>query len=247
MQGEVITMVMYSVGVNSEKEKDLHDGHRQRLREKYVRGGADNLETHELIEMLLYYCIPRRDTNEIAHEMLNHFGSLDRLLSAKIEELEQFDYVSHSGAILIKLIGEIERRRMLEMSSTYRYDSLDKVGEFLISLFRGHTEERLYLLAFDSGMKLINCSLISEGTINAVNVCANKIVELAVSLNASNIIIAHNHPGGVAVPSQNDISLTHSIESLTGLLHVRLLCHMIVAGDRYSPVSPCPGKFDFTV
>ena len=241
-------MATSPVGPNSGKTKNCHEGHRQRMRDKYMRVGADNLETHELIEMLLYYCIPRRDTNGLAHEMLDHYGSLDRLLSARVEELEQFEYVSHSGAVLIKLIGEIERRRMIEnASSVYRYDSLDKVGEFLISLFRGQTEERLYLLAFDSGMKLIGCSLVSIGTINTVNVCANKIVELAVSLNASNIIIAHNHPGGVAVPSQNDISLTHTIESLTGLLHVRLLCHMIVAGDRYSPVSPCSGKFDLTI
>lgn len=234
--------------IGSNIEKDFHKGHRSRLREKYIRGGADGLETHELMELLLFYCIPRRNTNETAHAILNRFGSLEELFSADIRELQQIDYISENGAVLIKLIGELGRRRMMEStSSIYRYDTLDKVGAFLVSLFSGQSVEKLYLLSFDNGMKLLNCSCICEGSVNSVNMCARKIIENIVHSGASNVVLAHNHPGGIAVPSKNDISLTHSLESLTSILGVKLLCHMVVSGDRYAPITPCAGKFELTL
>lgn len=231
------------------KNTNCHDGHRERMRKKYIQNGADGLEAHELLEMLLYYCIPRRNTNEIAHEMIDHFGSLENLFSAGIDEIQKFDYISESGAILIKLVGELNRRSMLETtSSVYRYDTIEKVGNFLVSLYKGQGEEKLYLLMFDSGMRLLDCTCICEGGVGSVGVNVRKIVEHTISAKASNIIIAHNHPGGIAVPSKNDISLTHQLETVMDIMDTKLLCHIIVAGDRYAPISNSySGKFDFTI
>ena len=110
------------------KSNNCHEGHRQRMRDKYINGGADGLETHELIEMLLYFCVSRRNTNEIAHAMMDKFGTLENLFSASTEDLTQFDYISERGATLIKLVGDLSRRSMLESAtSVYRYDTIEKV------------------------------------------------------------------------------------------------------------------------
>lgn len=242
-------MISEEKGFSVEKSGGCHDGHRQRMREKYIRCGEEGFEDHELLEMLLYYCVSRRNTNETAHGMLDRFGTLENVFAADIEELEQFDYISKNGAVLIKLVGEMHRRCLIEKAGAVRrYDSIEKVGDFLVGLFKGQNTEKLYLLTFDSGMKMLDCACISEGTIGSVNVCIRKIVEITVCSKASNVIVAHNHPGGIAIPSKNDISLTHQLENLLELIDARLLCHMIVAGDRYAPIiNSMNGKFDFTV
>ena len=231
------------------KGNNCHSGHRERMRKKYLQNGADSMEPHELLEMLLYYCVPRRNTNEIAHEMMERFGSLEGLLAADVEELCKISYISESGAILIKLVGELSRRSLIEnISSSYRYDTIEKVGKFLVNIFRGQNEEKLYLLMFDCGMRLLDYTCICEGGSSSVNLCNRRIVELSINSKAANIIIAHNHPGGIAVPSKNDISLTHQLETVMDLIDTKLLCHIIVAGDRYAPINNTyNGKFDLTV
>ena len=199
--------------------------------------------------MLLYYCISRRDTNEIAHEMLDRFGSLEGVFSSDIDDLTNFDDISETGAVLIKLVGEMNRRCMIEKAGNVcRYDTIEKVGEFLLGIFKGQTAEKLYVLTFDSGMRMIDCECISEGTLGSVNLCVRRIIEVTIASKATNVIIAHNHPGGIAVPSKNDISLTHQLERLLEIIEARLLCHIIVAGDRYAPISNLAGsRFDLTI
>ena len=238
-----------SCGFTSDESQKLHEGHRARMRERFLRHGADSLETHELLEMLLFYCIRMRNTNETAHAMIKRFGSLEGVLSATAEELKQFDYITDSGAVLIKLVGEIGRRKMIESKRPVsRYDTLEKVGEFLVGLFYGLTEERMYFLAFDSAMRLLDCSCVGEGGPTSINMCSRKIIESTIYSKAENVIIAHNHPNGIAVPSRNDISMTHQLESVLRVLDTRLLCHIIVAGDKYAPINDTlGGKFDLTI
>lgn len=226
-----------------------HLGHRTRLKRKFIEGGADALASHELLELLLFYCVPRRNTNDIAHKMIDELGSLEKVLTADERALCEFDYISENGAILIKLVKELERRCAMESTGAVsRYDSIDKVGRFLLSLYTGQTVEKLYLLMFDSSMRMLDCVCVCEGGVSSVKLCSRKIMESILYSKAANVILAHNHPGGLAVPSKNDLALTRQLENLIECLDARLLAHIIVANGKYMPINNSgDGKFDITI
>ena len=225
-------------------ENCCHDGHRDRLRKKFSENGPETLENHELIELLLYYCIYRRNTNPIAHAMMEHFGSLENVLSASPKELAKFDYMTEKSAVLFNLVLELNRRCGLEREmDVYCYDTLEKVGNFLTSLFYGKTTENLYLLMFDGKMRMLDCVHISEGSVNSTRADIRKIVECAITAKASNVIVAHNHPGGLVIPSKEDIMLTRDIENLLDIIDIRMLTHIIVADKKYAPINHIALKF----
>jgi len=220
------------------KESGTHSGHRNRLRDKFIEGGADCLASHELLELLLFSCVPRRNTNDIAHSMIERFGSLEKVLEADIAELESFDYITKTGAVLIRLVNEIKRRCNMEKATTvYRYDTLDKVGTLLKSLFYGQNTEKLYLLLFDGQMRLLDCVHICDGSVNDVKACFRKMAERLIFSKATAAILSHNHPGGLVIPSKEDISVNKELETLFGYMGTKLLTHIIVAGDRYAPIN----------
>lgn len=229
---------------NKRNDTVSHDGHRDRLRAKFINGGADCLATHELLELLLFYCVPRRNTNDIAHLMIDRLGSLEKVLAAEISELESFDYISQNGAVLVKLVNEITRRCAIEKTNfTYKYDTLEKVGTLLKSIFYSQTAEKLYMLLFDSQMRLLDCVHVCDGSVCDVGSSFRKIAERLVFSKATAAVLAHNHPSGLAVPSREDIAVTREFEQLFGYMETKLLAHIIVAGDRYAPINHVGNDF----
>ncbi len=217
------------------KNENVHKGHRNRMRAKYLSSGADSMPTHELVEMLLFYCIPQRDTNELAHQMLDRFGSLDGLLSASPEKLSSVSGIKESGSVLISLINELNRRRELEKAEPPKvFDDAATIGAYLVALFNKVNTERFYLILLDNSMRHIETVYISEGSVNANDFNVRRIVEQAFFRHASNVIIAHNHPGGRTIPSKSDIDTTRDLNSALRLVGINLVEHFLVAEDKYT-------------
>ena len=211
-----------------------HDGHRQRLRERFMAEGLDNFTQEQVLELLLFYAIPQRDTNVIAHNLINRFGSLSQVIDAPVKELMKVPGIGESAAVLLHLISETSRYYQINrMMHEKVLNTMEKCAQYLIPHFVGRRNETVFLLCLDAKCKLLCCREISEGTVNAAGVSVRKVVEAALAVNATSVIMAHNHPSGVAVPSAEDVLTTQRIAEALRTVDIILADHIIVSDDDY--------------
>lgn len=213
----------------------IHDGHRDRMKLRFLQEGLDNFSDVQVLEILLFYCIPRQDTNPIAHRLLKRFGTLAQVLEAPVKDLQNVDGVGPNAALFLNLISETSRYYQVNRAMQNQVlNTLDKCGDFLIPHFVGRRNETVFLLCLDAKCKLLCCTEISEGSVNAAGISARKVVEAALAANATTVILAHNHPSGVAVPSGEDIMTTKHIAAALEMVDVILADHIIVSDDDYT-------------
>lgn len=212
----------------------IHDGHRQRMKERFCRNGLDGMEDHEILEMLLYYCIPRRNTNEIAHNLLKEFKSIHRVMNATVKELEKVEGMGHNAAVFLSFIRQMGRYFTApEVDGENILSSMDKCYRYLTKRFAARKNETVMLLCLDAKCKVLGCHVVSEGSVNSANVSVRKIVDVALSTNATSVVLAHNHPSGIALPSAEDIQTTHRVASALHMVDVILNDHIVVSDDDY--------------
>ena len=212
----------------------VHDGHRARKKEQFRTHGLDAFADHEALELLLFYAIPRVDTNPVAHRLIERFGSLDGVLSAPPEELEKVEGVGESAATLLSLILPLVRRsRMTASKKPVILGTTQAAGEYFVDLFFGMREERLYEACLDAKGKLLRCAKVADGSVDAVSVNIRVIVENALKCGASAVVLSHNHPSGVALPSEDDNATTLAVFDALRTVDIRLLDHIIVADDDF--------------
>ena len=218
-------------------QRSIHEGHRARLRERYARSGLEDFADHEILELLLTYAIPRVDVNRTAHLLVNRFGSLSRVLDALPEELCQVEGIGPAAAQYLTMLPRVFCRYALDKRETGEpMDTLKKIGEYLQALYTGVTFERVHLLLFDNSMQLIDCVHLSDGSVNCSNVTVRRIAEIALFKHAAGVVLAHNHPRGLAIPSSSDHQVTQTLESALETLGIPLLEHVIVTENRYAPI-----------
>ena len=186
----------------------LHDGHRQRKRERFLKQGADGLADHEVLELLLYYAIPRRDTNETAHRLLQKFGTLQNVFNAPAEELSRVEGMGEGAALFLTLLPAVYRRTMRSTGPEKVLNSVEKCGRYFLSLLAQERQETLYQLCLDAKGKLLTCKKLSQGSADCTALSVRQVVENALLSGASAVVLAHNHPSGVALPSENDRAVT---------------------------------------
>lgn len=212
----------------------IHDGHRQRMKERFCRNGLDGMEDHEILEMLLYYCIPRRNTNEIAHNLLKEFKTLPRVMNATVKELEKVEGMGRNAAVYLSFVRQMERYFMpAETDEENILSSMDKCYRYLTKRFTARKNETVMLLCLDAKCKVLGCHVVSEGSVNSANVSVRKIVDVALSTNATSVVLAHNHPSGVALPSAEDIQTTQRVARALHMVDVILNDHIVVSDDDY--------------
>lgn len=213
-----------------------HDGHRERLKKRFLTS-PDSFEDHELLELILFYSIPRKNTNETAHKLLNRFGSIKGVLDASIDALVEVDDVGQNTALYIKSIAKLLSKYETAKSSK---DGLLKspvsLTAFLKSLFIGTENETSYVLLFDNAKKLITCEKIGEGFSMEHTLSLRKIASCALSSNATCAILVHNHPNGRALPSGDDIHATNRAKIILESLGVVLLEHFVIAQNDCVPI-----------
>ncbi len=217
---------------------NLHAGHRQRLRERAKREGLDGFDVHQVLELLLFYSIPRSDTNAIAHRLLERFGSFSGVLDASYENLLSVSGVSDCTASLLKLIPAVSRRYMLERHATpTHFSSLAELGNYLVQYYIGITLEMPVIVLVNTNRDIICDPIpISEGTAKSAPIQANKIARIAFEHNAAAVVLAHNHPNGEPIPSAADIALTKQLLHALEGIDIQLLEHIVVGNGSYQMV-----------
>lgn len=211
----------------------IHDGHREKMRQRFLKSGLDAFADHEALELLLYYAIPRRDTNPIAHALMERYGSLSAVLAAPVEDLKKVEGVGESAAILLKLAPQLYRKaKMSDAEQETILSSVERVGAYLLERFAGEKNEVVYQLCLDRKGKLLVCKKLGEGGVASADLDIRRLVENALLTGASSVVLAHNHPSGVALPSRDDYAATDRAKTALAVVGVALTDHIIVAdGD----------------
>ena len=210
-----------------------HKEHRRRMKAQYLLKGAEAFQEHQLVEMLLFFGIPQGDTNPLAHALLERFGSIQGILQATTTQLLNVKGVGEHTAVLLNLCGVLVRKCGEELRPIgCQLTSADEYGHFLLPRFWGETDEVVYLVSLNNRNEVLNCTLITRGSINATEVNMRLVLQQALIDNATKIIIAHNHPSGIAVPSKEDVLTTTRLATMVEGAGIRIVDHVIIAdGD----------------
>ncbi len=213
--------------------KQLHKGHRDRLRARFLKEGLDHFDNHQIIELLLFHAIPRIDTNPIAHKLIDRFGSLSAVLEADPKDLASIDGMGTNASVFLSMIPQVTRRYFRDRVTHTRklLTSSEAAAEYLLPLMAGRAEEVFYVICLDSSLRVLYPALISEGTVKDALVHSRHVVEAAVRHRASSVILVHNHPGGNAKPSTHDHKLTRKLVQALGHIDIQVSDHIIVAGE----------------
>lgn len=218
--------------MSKQNEKNLHAGHRMRMKEEFLRRGLDDLSEHKVLELLLFYAIPQGDTNELAHKLIDRFGSLAGVMDASAEDLCTVPGVGKHTAVLLHMIPALCGRYVASRSDLGNIvDCSARVREVLEPYFFGARNEMVFLICLDGKRKVLGVRKITEGSINAAEVTTRRITEEAMSLRASAVILAHNHVSGLAIPSQEDCATTRYLKQVLEPVGIELLDHVVFCDD----------------
>ncbi len=214
------------------EKKNVHKDHRQRVRSRFFKDGIGSMDDHNIIEFLLFFGIPFKDTNSIAHALVEKFGDLNGILEAPAEELMKVDGIGENAAALIRLTHDIsllynERKQQWLLEE----NTEDNLVNYLSVRYSGERRELVYLLCLDSNGKIQRCVKICEGSPDSAVVDTRTIVETVVRFDSKNVVLAHNHPNGFAVPSVADVKTTEELIHVLDAIGINLADHIIVADN----------------
>ncbi len=214
--------------------KRVHDGHRERMRERIRNSGLVALQDHEILEYILYAFVPRKDTNEIAHSLIERFGSFAGVLNADEKSLSAVCGMTANASLFISQLPDVFRKYMQDNEK----ERLNLKGRgvarsYIGSVLYGKRQEEVYAVALDAHDGVINSRFLSSGSGDAVELSVRAVVDFALSNTASSIIIAHNHPSGSVSPSQRDLDVTREVYDTLSALGITLEDHLIFAGKEY--------------
>ena len=212
-------------------DNNLHEGHRERARQEFLQHGFDhNTPPHKILELLLFYCIQRADTNPIAHELIKKYGSVAGVLDAPLEELAAFKGLSERSAVLLKLIMPVAQRYIYDKREQKpTFCNLDSIGKYVLGRYLGETKELVGVMCLDTKGRMLSFEFLSEGSIDSVGLSSRTLAKCVLDSNATAAVICHNHPGGIALPSESDVALTKQVAETLSNIGVQLIDHIIVA------------------
>lgn len=212
----------------------MHTDHRRRVKNRFRNEGLDHFDEVHALELLLFFAIPQGDVNPLAHRLLDHFGNLRHVLEAPVEQLMAVKGVGEHTAILLALVKGLSRKYMISAGeNVIQLNSLEECGAYLTDRFIGRRDETVMLLCLDAKRAPLACRIVSEGSVNAAEISTRKVVEAALSVNATSVILAHNHPSGIAVPSMQDVVTTRRMGLALSAVDITLEDHIVVAERDY--------------
>ena len=214
--------------------ENLHKDHRKRVRKEFLLNSFD-IETphHKILEMLLFYAIPRKDTNELAHILMKEFGSLSGVIDAAPAQLMKVKGMGESSVALIKLISPILRTYIAEKKQIKKFNTFDELGELIQARHFAYNKEVFCVTSINAAGNIIAIDKICEGDIAVVGVPLRDVLETVITRKASAVVISHNHPTGSAVPSPKDLEATKMVAKALGNIGIKLLDHIIAVPNDY--------------
>ena len=209
-----------------------------RLARHLLQRNPDTLKDEELLELLLRFAVSEEEASQLARRLLEHYPGIAALLEAGAEELAAVEGMNSDCVLLLRLVPELQRRYLFSRSApeTRLVDSVS-FGSYLLPYFYGAKDEMVYLLTLDATGKVLSCRLIGHGSVNSANVPMRRLVQEALSANATAVVLAHNHPSGIALPSREDIDLTLRLRDALDVMDIMLLDHLVIADDDYVSMS----------
>lgn len=216
-------------------EQNPHEGHRERMKKEFIENGfGEYTPPHKLLELLLFYCISRKDTNILAHDLINRFGSLSGVLDASIDDLKKVKGISDHTALLLTSIMPIAREYLKEKSrSKPTFRTLDEIGDYLLDRYAGIAVERASIMSLDSKGLLLGFDFLAEGDVSSVGISFRDAVSFLIDHNATVAVLAHNHPNGFAVPSPTDCILTEKFADSLKDIGIYLADHIVIGTGDY--------------
>ena len=209
-----------------------YTGHRKRIKDRFRKEGLDGFEDKHALELLLCYGLPRKDTKPLAEELINTFGGLTQVLDASPEQLEKVDGVGENLSTFLTLVREFVRRYSISKNiSNKPLSSIEECCNYMKHYFNGKRNEEVYLLCLDAKFMPLCCRKISEGSVHSSTISLRKIVEIALNVNATTVVLAHNHPGGFAIPSEEDKATTYRLAKSLAEVDIVLADHIVVSDD----------------
>lgn len=221
---------------------DEHAGHRQRMRQRFREHGLKGFAPHEVLELILFHAIPRRNVNPLAHRLLEHFGSLHAVLDAPLEALEAVEGMGENAATLLRLFSDVARMSALSRQHEEKERASLTFGDLkrhCLSLLDGLKEEHFYVVCLDAKGRLIRDVLISKGSLSEAPAYPRQVAQTVLAHNAYAVVLCHNHPGGDEVPSDTDLTMTNELGAMLKAMEVTLYDHMIVADGRVLSMERC--------
>lgn len=213
-----------------DKIKNLHENHRQRLDAKAERIGFEFLEAHEQLEEILYVTIPRGDTNGIAHDLLDAFGTLRGVLNAEVSELEKIKGIGHRTAVFISQLNSIAGLIVRSHAdNSIKLNKTENMGKYISSFYIGKEIETSYMFNLDCNYRVKSVVKISEGVSDETYIIPQTVAKNAVRYGANKVVISHNHPGGTMEPSAEDIEVTKRVEFALNSVGIELYDSVVVA------------------
>ena len=226
----------------------VHGGHRQRLKERFLKQGLDGFTEVQMLELLLFYAIPQKDTNPLAHLLIDRFGSLAKVMEAPPETLMQVDGIKDHAATLIKITQAMCRAYDVSKRGKVEFvETISDCGDYLKPYFVNRRYEMVYILCLDSKLKVLDCLMVGEGSINSANVPVRRVVETALNTGATSVVLAHNHPSGFAMPSAEDVQTTRRIAAALSAVEITLVDHIIFGdnGDELDYITLVQSGYNF--
>ena len=223
-------------------KENPHEGHRQRVKNRFLQHGLDSFEDHQVLETLLFYAVPKKDTNELAHLLLKTFGSLDKVFEADYDDLIKVKGIGENTASLIKFSQMLSKRYI---NSTFvqdggiRLNEAEKMKDYCRNLFKGEKKETVYAIALDSDLYLIGNMKINTGEPDKVEISFRTLTEFAIKCNCTRMVLTHNHPNGSMNASRNDIYATDDIAEQLASVDVELVDHIVVGKNGASSIREC--------
>lgn len=212
----------------------MHENHRKRVRERYFSGGFEGMTDSEALEMLLFYCIPRKDTVPMANALLEHFGSLSCIFEASPEGLTEVDGIGENAAAFLTMIPKICRRYLTDKYSVdISLDDREGLANFISSLYIGKKSEEINLLCFDGTGRIKSCFTFDNGDTSGVSGDLKEMIACALRCNSRTVIISHNHPDAVSSPSKDDVESTERVIKTFNENSIKVADHFIVGADGY--------------
>lgn len=220
-----------------EKIKNIHAGHRLHLKDRFLKEGLDHFQDHNILEFVLFYAIPRRDTNVIAHHLLNRFGSLSAVFDASVEDLTSIDGIGEHAAILIKSYPAVSKcYYRSRFTPGVKLKNYYDMGQELVLHFSGRENEELLALFYDNSLTACGSETIVTGNLNSLAFSFRRLADAAVYHRAAYLVLAHNHPHGTPIASSEDLNTTATLRRFLIDMNVTLIDHFIIAEGHFSSI-----------
>ncbi len=218
---------------------NIHSGHRERIRQEFLTHGFDhNTPPHKILELLLFYCVTRADTNPIAHEMIAKYGSVANVLDAPIEELAAFKGMSERSATLLKMIMPIARRYLYDKAQEKpTFTNINQIGEYIFRHYIGLKIEKTGVMCLDSKGRMLTFRFFAEGDLSSVGLSLRDLAKITLDSGATAAVLCHNHPDGLALPSENDEAITRHVAETLSKIGVQLIDHIVVGDTDFVSMS----------